>query len=389
MILRSNSAASSSAFFKLSADRALSKFRRTIPDSPASRKSETATRCATASASSVIARRAPSTPPPAARVRGTRASSRPCPWKPRSQHIRADIGRSASSNSPCTVPSSPNVPCRTGNTTSISGFAPGSGRIGAGTPAAVFPDQITDHFVPLGIHRGDHRFSRHQRDFMLAAAAAVNHRHPRLHVHRIFFPIADRISSTASSAVRFTSSITGFTSTTSIETILPGVADHFHREMRLAIRRAAAHRRAHAGRVLRIDEIHIERKMKPRRAVAWRCAIASPITARMPRSSISRIVNARTPVFRTVLRFQRDPHRECPPAPHSPDPPSARSRTSAPVHRGPRPRSRPAASHARCRSGSIAACSCRRARRSRAGRFCDSIRERIAIRRRPCPTAIE
>ena len=39
-------------------------------------------------------------------------------------------GRSASSNRPCTVPSSPNVPCSTGNTTSISGCAPGSGRIG-------------------------------------------------------------------------------------------------------------------------------------------------------------------------------------------------------------------------------------------------------------------
>src|SRR2546421_560642 len=41
-------------------------------------------------------------------------------------------GRSASSRRPCTVPSSPKVPCSTGNTTSISGCAPGSGRIGAG-----------------------------------------------------------------------------------------------------------------------------------------------------------------------------------------------------------------------------------------------------------------
>src|SRR5579872_3865648 len=43
------------------------------------------------------------------------------------------------------------------------------------------------------------------------------------------------------------------------------VARHFHRKMRLAVSRAAANGRSHARRVFRIDEIHVDRKMKSRR----------------------------------------------------------------------------------------------------------------------------
>ena len=111
--------------------------------------------------------------------------------------------------------------------------------------------------------------------------------------------MADMISSTARSAVRFTSSMTGFTSTTSIESMRAAVADHLHGQVRFAIGGAAAHRRADAGRVGGIHEIHIERKMEARGAGRRRCASASSITARSPRSSISRMVNALTPDSRT------------------------------------------------------------------------------------------
>ena len=63
-------------------------------------------------------------------------------------------GRSASSSSPCTVPSSPKVPWRTGNTTSIPGFAPGSGEIARGChrPSGVMKIRWTSYlagFRPL------------------------------------------------------------------------------------------------------------------------------------------------------------------------------------------------------------------------------------------------
>src|SRR6185437_5860214 len=50
-----------------------------------------------------------------------------------------------------------------------------------------------------------------------------------------------------------------------------GVADHFHGEMSFAVRCAAAHGSADAGRKLRIDEIEIEREVEAGRAVAGDC----------------------------------------------------------------------------------------------------------------------
>src|SRR5204863_6185778 len=91
---------------------------------------------------------------------------------------------------------------------------------GTGFPAAVLANQIAHHFVALGFQRGDNGFGRAQRDLMLATAASINHGYARFHIQRIFFPMAERMSSTASSAVRLTSSITGLTSTTSMESTL-------------------------------------------------------------------------------------------------------------------------------------------------------------------------
>src|SRR5215471_1619325 len=94
------------------------------------------------------------------------------------------------------------------------------GKDGTRLPAASLGNQNAPHLVEVRIHRGDHRFRRAERDLMLAAASAANHRHPQT-AHKILFPKADKISSTASNAVRLASSITGFTSTASMETISP------------------------------------------------------------------------------------------------------------------------------------------------------------------------
>ena len=67
-----------------------------------------------------------------------------------------------------------------------------------------------------------------------------------------------RRSSTASFAVAFSRSSTGFTSTMSSELDEPRLGDDLHREVRLAIREAAAYRRADARRVLGIDDVHVE-----------------------------------------------------------------------------------------------------------------------------------
>ena len=70
------------------------------------------------------------------------------------------------------------------------------------------------------------------------------------------------------SPVAFSRSSTGFTSTTSSELDQPGLGDDLHREVRLAVRQAAAHRRADARRVLRVDDVHVEARrgrIRPRR----------------------------------------------------------------------------------------------------------------------------
>ncbi len=72
-------------------------------------------------------------------------------------------------------------------------------------------------------------------------------------------PQADIISSTARSAVRFCSSMTGFTSTTSIECSAPTASPMVsHRQVRFAVGHAghaAFDGRADTARLLRIDGI--------------------------------------------------------------------------------------------------------------------------------------
>ena len=96
-------------------------------------------------------------------------------------------------------------------------------------------------------------------------------------------------------------------------------------------------------------------------------AIASSITERRPRSSMSRIVKACTPDCCTCLRSCSST-RGSRPAPHCAGPPWARSRRCASAPRTHARCSRPAACRARCRWGWSPACSCRHAHRSRSGR---------------------
>ena len=73
------------------------------------------------------------------------------------------------------MPSSPNVPCSTGKTTSIPGLPPGSGTIGRGSHLPSFEMKIPRDLVPLRIERVHDRLGRAKRDLVLAAAAAVQY----------------------------------------------------------------------------------------------------------------------------------------------------------------------------------------------------------------------
>src|SRR5262249_25229152 len=86
-------------------------------------------------------------------------------------------------------------------------------------PLAFPVDEVLRPLVFRGIHRVHDGARRAHRHFVLTAAAAVDDGYSQF--HRIRFPNPDMISSTARSAVRLTSSITGFTSTTSSETMPP------------------------------------------------------------------------------------------------------------------------------------------------------------------------
>ena len=95
-------------------------------------------------------------------------------------------GTPASSSSPCTVPSSPNGPCSTGNTTSTSESVvatslPGS-RAGqlrppgrAELPAAVAADLDREHVVARRLERAHDARRRRDRDRVLARPAAEDH----------------------------------------------------------------------------------------------------------------------------------------------------------------------------------------------------------------------
>src|SRR5579862_9650653 len=90
---------------------------------------------------------------------------------------------------------------------------------GAWRPFPVFADKELAHLIAFAIQSRQDRFRRTDGNLVLAAAPAVDHGDSGF--HRIFLPNADMIISTAKSAVRLISSITGFTSTTSIESMCP------------------------------------------------------------------------------------------------------------------------------------------------------------------------
>src|SRR5579885_657871 len=93
------------------------------------------------------------------------------------------------------------------------------GQNGARRPLAGFVNEDFADFVALAIEAGEDGFRGAYGDFVFAAATAVEHGDSGF--HRIFLPRADIIISTAKSAVRLTSSITGLTSTTSMESMWP------------------------------------------------------------------------------------------------------------------------------------------------------------------------
>src|SRR6202035_4702579 len=86
-------------------------------------------------------------------------------------------------------------------------------------PLARLIDEVIHHVITGAIQRRHDGFRRTDGNFVLAAATAVDY--GDCDFHRIFLPMADMIISTAKSAVRLISSITGFTSTTSMDSMLP------------------------------------------------------------------------------------------------------------------------------------------------------------------------
>src|ERR1039458_7253438 len=84
-------------------------------------------------------------------------------------------------------------------------------------PAPVLGDADGHDFVFVFVDGLEHRRGREQRNLMLPAPPAKKTSDPKLfhNLYSIFFPNADSANSTARSAVRLCSSITGFTSTIS------------------------------------------------------------------------------------------------------------------------------------------------------------------------------
>ena len=108
--------------------------------------------------------------------------------------------------------------------------------------------------------------------------------------YRIFIPRADSTNSVPSSAVLFCTSSVGFTSTMSSARSRPGVGEHLHHHVRLAVVEAAFDRRADAWR----DRRDRRRRGRTRRA-GPRCRgppelMACSMTAAMPARSMSFIV---------------------------------------------------------------------------------------------------
>src|ERR1019366_5217449 len=177
-----------------------------------------------------------------------------------------------------------------------AGVGAGLGQNRARAPLALFVYEVLDLLVLSRVQPGQDGLGRTDRDFVLAVAAAVNYGYS--YFHKMRFPNPDTINSTARSAVRFRSSITGFTSTTSIETICP--ESQIISRAKWASRYVAPPR---TGVPTPGASTGSQKSMSSERwspavpAVAMR--MASSITVRRPRSSMSRMVKARMPLSRT------------------------------------------------------------------------------------------
>ena len=158
------------------------------------------------------------------------------------------------------------------------------------------------------------------------------------------------------------------TSTTSSEPSRPDSAIELHREMRLAVGQPAAHRRADAGRDVRVDHVHVERDVDERRAPAmWVERLADRPLDPDP-VDVAHRVDARCS-SRAAARARPCPATGRRRARHGPG--RARgsvhdSLSNSVVHEPERARRAPC--RGRFRSATWPACSGRRARRSRARR---------------------
>src|SRR4029077_3382185 len=177
-----------------------------------------------------------------------------------------------------------------------AGMSARFGQDGTGAPLALLIDEVLDFLVLFRVQPGEDRLCRTDRDFMLAGAAAVNHGYS--YFHRMRFPNPDMISSTAKSAVRLRSSITGFTSTTSMETMC--------RESQIISNAKCASRYVAPPRTGVPTPGASTGSQKSMSSDRWSPAVpsvamamASSMTVRRPRSSISRMVKARMPESRT------------------------------------------------------------------------------------------
>ena len=128
--------------------------------------------------------------------------------------------------------------------------------------------------------------------------------------YRIFFPSSEHSSSTA----EHRRAVPVVEDRVRLDELgrddLAGVGQHLHREVRLAVGEAARHRRARARRVVGSMPSMSKQTWMPGGAVALARLIASSITARMPRSSISRMVKTSIPealMFRARRRRRRGP----------------------------------------------------------------------------------
>src|SRR5580658_5414527 len=213
-------------------------------------------------------------------------------------------GNPASSINPCTVPSSPNVPCKTGNTTSTPTLGcPAAGpngtrvaALGSGGNTTRSPDfstsansfielvptnQRPSFEIPIGTasyfsgssariteaaEASDTSCSPERppnstpmRNRLCALIAAPpGTLHSRAQKSQDFLPQAGEYQFNAQQRRSVVQINHGIYFHHLERNHLLAIRDHFQRQMRFAISHAAAHRRSHSRRITRIHEIHIQ-----------------------------------------------------------------------------------------------------------------------------------